>query len=288
MNLLPIDDCSTYIDLDKAQEFILQGAKYYKSEGGVWVRKEAGNSTGQAMPEREAFKAFMSAHKFEEAEECFPGLFEDGSKIAIVIDQDKRSSGARRRSLLRFALGGIAALLLAAYIAAVIAGKISASHQISAINLIVIVVVLIVIGILVRPEFLNNIQEFGIGGLSVKMRQQLREIQDTQKDQGKNLEELHFILETLVTTSEVKHLRKLAAHRTSNYKRSPTLVAEMRRLRDAGLIISRPEHKIGAVPATFDLAEWVELTSRGREYLKRLEEFEPPSGASTPPDPTTH
>ncbi len=41
MNLLPIGDGSTYIDLSKAKEFDLGEVKYYKSERGVWVCKKS-------------------------------------------------------------------------------------------------------------------------------------------------------------------------------------------------------------------------------------------------------
>jgi hypothetical protein len=245
------------------------------------------------VPEREAFKAFMGAHRFTKAKKHFPVLFESGFRVAATIDEDMESSdpiplptrwgNAKTRTLLRFAVGGLATLLLAAYAVAVITGKISASHQLGTVDLIVIVVGLIAIGILIRPEVLNSIQEFGIGGLSVKMRHQLQEIQDTQKDHSKNLNDMRFILEALVTTSEISHLKKLAHGSASNYKRNPSLLVELRRLRDVGLIRTINEQRLGQLPDRFNLAEWVELTKRGADYLGRMEQFEPPSGVLTRP-----
>jgi hypothetical protein len=294
MNLLPVGDGSTYIDLSEAQRFDIRGVKYFRSEHGVWVRKDASNLTGQVMPEREVFKAFMGAHRFTEAKEHFPGLFENGYRVAVAIDEDAESSdpiplptrwgNAKTRTLLRFAVGGLATLLLAAYAAAVITGKISESRQLSTVDLIIIVVGVIAIGILIKPEILNSIQEFGIGGLSVKMRHQLQEIQDTQKDHSKNLNDMRFILEALATTSEISHLKKLAYGATSEYKRNPSLIAELRRLRDVGLIKPINKQRIGHLPDRFNLAECVELTKRGADYLHRMEEVEPPSDVSTSPN----
>lgn len=269
MNLLPIGDGSTYIDLSRAKEFDLQGVKYYKSERGVWARKEADILRGQAVPEREAFKAFMSAGRFAEAKEHFQKLFKNGSKVTAVIEKDKRSD-AKMRALWRFAFGALAGLSLIAYIAAIIAGKIPLSHQISIADLIAIAIVVIAIGILIQPEALSNIQEFGIGGVSVKMKTQLQNLKNTQENQKKELEDLRFTLDMLVTNSERKHLENLLAGSTSNYNRNEWLQAELRRLRTIGLIKSK--RFIFEMPDEFDLSEWVELTDRGYDYLRRWNE----------------
>lgn len=293
MNLLPVGDGRTYIDVDKATTKVrLSRVRYYKSEDGVWVRKESRHLTGQVISEQEAFKAFMNANRFAEAEKYFPKLFEDGAKVTVVIEQPVMPRNPGKWRILRFAAGGIAFLLVAVYIGFVVAGKISASRQISVTNLVVIVVGLTVIAILIRPQVLSNIQEFGVAGLSVKMRKQLNEIQDTQKDQGKNLEEIHFILESLVTKSEMSHLRKLANHSTANYKLNPTLMAELRRLRDVGLIEARKDqsgdkYRIGRLPPTFDLGFYVEITERGDDYIKRIKDSEAPESTSARRDSTS-
>lgn len=290
MNLLPVGDGRTYIDLDKVlAEIHVPGAEYYKSEDGIWVRKESRRPTGQAISGQEAFKAFMNASRFAEAKKYFPELFEDGAKVEVEIEQPAVPSSPKKWRILRFTAGAIAFLLVAVYIGFVIAGKISTSRQISVTNLVVIVVGLVIVAILVRPQVLSNIQEFGVGGLSVKMRQQLTEIQNTQMDQGKNLEEIHFILESLVTSSEMSHLRKLANHSTANYKRKPELVAELRRLRAVGLIEPKKDqsgnkYRIGSLPPRFDLGFYLEITERGNDYMKRIKDMEAPSGTSAQPD----
>lgn len=289
MNLLPVGDGRTYIDLDKVlAEVHVPGAEYYKSEDGIWVRKESRRPTGQAVSEEEAFKAFMNAGRFAEAGRNFPKLFEDGAKVEVEIEQPAVPSPKKWR-ILRFTAGAIAFLLVAVYIGFVIAGKISTSRQISVTNLVVIVVGLVIVAILIWPQALSNVQEFGVGGLSVKMRQQLKEIQNTQMDQGRNLEEIHFILESLVTTSEMSHLRKLANRTAANYKLNPALVLELRRLRDVGLIEPKKDksghkYRIGHLPPTFDLSFYVDITERGNDYIKRIKDMEAPSGTSAQPD----
>jgi hypothetical protein len=290
MNLLPVGDGHTYIDRDKVlAEVHVPGAEYYKSEDGIWVRKESRRPTGQTVSEQEAFKAFMTAGRFAEAGRNFPKLFAEGAKVAVVIEQPVLPPARKKWSIFRFAAGAIVFILVAAYIGLIVTGTISASRQISVANLVVIVVGLIIVAIMIWPQALSNVQEFGVGGLSVKMREQLQEIQDTQKDHTKNLEEIHFILESLVTTSEMSHLRKLANRTAANYKRSPALLMELRRLRDVGLIEPKKDqsgnrHRIGHLPPTFDLGFYIDITERGNDYIKRIKDMEAPASTSAEPD----
>lgn len=290
MDLLPVGDGRMYIDLDKVvAKARLQGAKYYLSEDRVWVRKESRRPTGQVVSEQEAFMAFMNAGRFEEAEKYLPKLFADGAKVTVVIEQPVTPPVSRKGQTLRFAAGAIAFILIAAYVGLVVSGTISASRQISVANLVVIVVGLIIAAILIWPQMLSNVQEFGVGGLNVKMRAQLREIQNTQKDQTKNLEEIHFILESLVTTPEMKHLSKLANRTPANYKRSDTLIMELRRLRAAGLIEPKKDQsgnksRIGKLPPAFELGLYIDITERGKDYIKRVNEMEGPASTSARPN----
>jgi hypothetical protein len=82
-------------------------------------------------------------------------------------------------------------------------------------------------------------------------------------------DEIRFVLESLVTATELAHLKNLGKGSTSKYRRNDSLQAELRRLRSIGLIKSK--RYIADMPAEFDLAEWVELTDRGADYLRRIE-----------------
>ncbi len=267
MDLLLIGDGSKYIDLSKAQVFDVREVKYYRSEHGVWVRKEGKNRLGEVVTEREAFKGFLNAGMFTEAGECFRELFESGSRVEAPIEQDASSPKTKERPALRITAGGLVGLLLAAYVTAVIAGAISANHQISVADLGVIVIGLAAIVILARPQLVRNIQIFELGTLKV----QLRDLQGKQVDQKKELDELRFTLTLLVTDNERKHLENLDAGSTYPYYKNDGLQAELRRLRSIGLITSK--HFISEMPDEFDLHKWgVELTPYGTEYLRRWKE----------------
>jgi hypothetical protein len=289
MNLLPVGDGRTYIDLDRAVKVDVPGAEYYLSEEEIWVRKESRRPAGQVVSKQEVFMAFMNAGRFDAAKTHLPELFADGAKVGAEIEQPVPPPAPKKGQMFRFAAGAIAFIAVAVYIGLIVSGTISASRQISVANLVVIVAGLIIVAILIWPQVLSNVQEFGVAGLSVKMRDQLQEIQDTQKDHTKNLEEIHFILESLVTTPERKHLEKLVNRTAYNYKRSDALIMELRRLRDAGLIEPRKnqsgsKRRIGHLPATFDLGSYFDITERGRDYIKRVNDLEGPASTSTRPN----
>jgi membrane protein YdbS with pleckstrin-like domain len=271
MNLLPINDGSTYIDLSTADCFNVHGVTYCRSQYGVWARSEKEGSPGQIITERTAFKAFINANMPTEAKRFFPKLFEEGVKVEAVIEPDPKPDDATSTHLWRFVVAGLVVLLVAAYVAATIMGKIPTNRQIGLGALAVIVIGAVLILALFQPRWMHDVQRFQFGSFRLDMQQRLQEIQSTQKDQGKNLDEIHFILVSLVTSSEMNHLKDLARGSTANYKRAPTLLAELRRLRDVGLIEPiRKNYKFARLPANFDLADYVRLTKRGNEYLGRV------------------
>jgi hypothetical protein len=292
MNLLPVGDGRMYIDLDKTVKVDVPGAEYYLSAGGIWVRKDSRGPAGRVVSEQEAFMAFMNASKFAEAKKYLPKLFADGAKVGGVIEQPVLPPAPKKGQMFRFAAGAIAFILVALYIGLIVSGTISASRQISVANLVVIVAGLLIVAILIWPQVLGNIQEFGVAGLSVKMRDKLQEIQDTQKDQTKNLEEIHFILESLVTTPEMKHLTKLANRTAVGYRRNDALIIELRRLHAAGLIEPKKDQsgnkyrigKLPQMPHTFDLGSYLDITERGRDYIKRVNDMGGPTSTSAGPN----
>jgi len=285
MNLLPVGDGSRYIDLSTAQCFDVRGITYCKSQYGVWVRREREGRSGQVITERDAFKAFINAKMQADAESNFPDLFKEGFNVEAATEPGLKSADTTPRHLWRFVFGGFIVLVVAVYIIATIIGKIPASRQISLGGLAVIVIGVIFIITLFHPQWIRDVQRFQLGSFSLDMRQRLQEIQETQKDQSKNLDEIHFILVALVTASEMKHLKDLDRGSTANYERTPSLLAELRRLRDVGLIEpTRQKYKFARLPAKFDLADYVRLTGRGNEYLGRVGAVVTPPGESAPQD----
>lgn len=279
MNLLLVGDGSTYIDLTKAQEFRMRGVTYYKSQGGAWVRKERKSSSGQAITDREAFRAFMNAHMFAEAKTNFPELFEEGFKVEAVNAPSANPMQVKTWPALRFAAAGFVALLLVAYVVAIVMGKISANRHINLADFAIIVIGFVIISVLFRPQLARYVQRFEFGTFRFELRDQLREIQDTQRGHGQEINEIRFVLEALVTSKELEHLKHLAHGPTANYQRHESLQAELRRLRSIGLINSK--RYIAQMPERFDLSEWVELTDRGADYLRRVEKAHSTDAASS-------
>lgn len=70
-----------------------------------------------------------------------------------------------------------------------------------------------------------------------------------------------------LTGNERKHLENLRVGSTSNYSRNEFLQTDLRRLREMGLIKSK--RNISEMPNEFDLSDWVELTDRGYDYIRR-------------------
>ena len=272
MNLLTIGDGSTYIDRDKAEQFDVGGITYYNYGQGVWVRQEGEHPPlGRLVPEREAFRQFMNAGKFSEAERNFNKLYLDG-EVKGIVESDSSSTGETvHRHLIRFTIGGLVGLSIIVYVVLVTTGIISANHQISIADLGIIVIGAAVIGTLIRPQWVLYVQRLQLGGVTFELRDQLQGLEKAQKDQNKELEELRFALELIVTPAERKHLEHLRKGSPSLYERNDSVQAELRRLRAIGLISSK--RYIFEMPDKFNLAEWVELTDRGNEYLNHWKEL---------------
>lgn len=293
MKLLPVGDGRMYIDLSKVTARVhAKGARYYKSENEIWVRKEARRPAGEVISEQEAFIAFMNAGRFREAGENFPKLFADGAKVRAEIERSATPSPPKKWHIFRFAAVAALLILVGVYIGLIVTGTISASRQISIANLVVILVVLIMAAILIWPQVLSSVQEFGVGGLNIKLAGQVQEIKvsqqglkETQESHSKDLGEIRLILKSLVTESERKHLKKLAGGTAVNYKKSNALERELRHLRDIGFIEPKEDpqedrRRIGHLPQTFDLGFYFVITKQGIEYIKRMETLEAPAGSS--------
>jgi Domain of unknown function (DUF4062)/TIR domain len=100
---------------------------------------------------------------------------------------------------------------------------------------------------------------------------------DPQETQSKELDE-RFLLRLIVPEPERVHLENLHAGSNLDYQRNPSLQAYLRHLRDLGFI--RSKRYIAEMPEHFNLSEWVELTDKGNEYLRRTAEAELPTQIS--------
>jgi hypothetical protein len=87
-------------------------------------------------------------------------------------------------------------------------------------------------------------------------------------------DDLGLVLPVLIPEAERKHLLNLAHARTQGYRGSGSVRAELRHLRDIGLIRKLSDRHIGDLKSgsTHDLARIVELTDLGRHWVAKLDE----------------
>jgi hypothetical protein len=83
------------------------------------------------------------------------------------------------------------------------------------------------------------------------------------------VEELSKAHATDLSNAEWIHLRTLRDHPATIYTRSGTLQKELRHLRDLEFIKNRTP--IADLPATFQLNQFLDLTDKGKDYLRALQ-----------------
>jgi hypothetical protein len=167
----------------------------------------------------------------------------------------------------RGALGLALLVLLVAYLVTIIIVGIPPERRVSVADLAVVVVGAVAIILLFWPKLVEHLEWVEVA--TVKF--QLRDLRDKQQTQKKELDDLRFVLSLTVTDGERAHLQNLEAGKAANYRGSTMLQTELRRLRALGLIKSR--RPVGDIPrGPFDLADYAELTPRGKEYLKWMQQ----------------
>ena len=179
----------------------------------------------------------------------------------------KLSGGAY---VVRCLVAGVVVLAVSTYIVAVVLGRIPAQQKLGVADIGVVILAAGVASILVRPELLGRITHLKLGELELDWLQKLEEDQRKQRDE---LDDVRFVLTLLLQQNELEHLKNLEKGNTQ-YQGNEALTAELRKLRTLGLIRNRKGHVMGETSnqRKFDLKDIVELTERGRRYLERLGE----------------
>ena len=156
---------------------------------------------------------------------------------------------------------------------AVVAGLIPAERRIDAAALAVIALAVICIFLLMNPGIFERLKVFEVSGFKLEM---LERVKERQAEQENKLEDISLILPLLLPKAERKHLLNLANAKTTEYKGSAALRAELRRLRTASLIKSYPDLHLGQIEdgSKVDLAKYVGLTPLGERWVRRIREIE--------------
>jgi hypothetical protein len=161
-------------------------------------------------------------------------------------------------------------IAILAYAAGIVSGKIPSGRKLSGADAAILVVGILIASVLLQPRLLDRLTRFELGTLKFD----LSKVQEKQKNQQEELNDVRFALTLLVQENEREHLRKLKNGDTQNYVGSHNLRTELRRLRTLGLISTVGDHKIAELKDGLkaDLRNIVRLEKNGADYLKRLGE----------------
>lgn len=185
----------------------------------------------------------------------------------------------REHALLRMLLAAAAVAAVLAYTFGVISGHIAEEEKVDAVHFALLGATLLFAIVLVRPQMLDRLRLFEIGGVRLEMLERVRE---TQQKQESELEDIKLILPLLLPETERKHLLNLANGTTSGYKASSAMRNELRRLRSVGLVRMQPERFVSSMKEglVLDLAEYVSLTDLGDRWVRRIKQIEQADDAS--------
>jgi hypothetical protein len=188
-----------------------------------------------------------------------------------VQTQTKPEKVVGGRHVIRWMVAVVVVLAMCSYIVGVILGRIQKDQRLGVADIGVVVLAVGVASILVRPELLGRISHLKLGELELDW---LQKLEDDQKKQRDELDDVRFILTLLLQQNELEHLKNLEEGHTQ-YQGNEALCGELRKLRTLGLIRNQKGHVMGetAINRKFDLKDIVELTERGRQYLERLGDY---------------
>lgn len=175
---------------------------------------------------------------------------------------------------LRIVTSAIIAVLAAGYTATVLSGAIAPVRQLSAADLVLLVLVGGLIVVILRPETIKEINSFSAAGVRFELnhvQQRQQELQDWQQELQNFLKE---IFPMLLPTNVLEHLQNLEkaeqGRRISVYYGNDPTRQELRQLRYMGLIRVIPPHQfISQIPdGNFPLPDYIELTDEGRHWIQ--------------------
>lgn len=173
---------------------------------------------------------------------------------------------------LRVALAILVVLLVAAYTGATLSAEIGPENRIDAINLALIVLGVVGVALLIRPDIVNRLRLFELSGLRLEFEQ----VKEAQVKQGSRLDDISLVLPLLLPEPERRHLMNLATNKAARYAGNDAVRSELRRLRSIGLIRMRGGRHVGEIAdgLLFDLNDHVELTELGERWVRRIREIE--------------
>jgi hypothetical protein len=177
-------------------------------------------------------------------------------------------------SKLRIMTAAIIAVLAVGYTAVVFSGVLASARQLSAADLVLLVLVGGLIVVILRPETIKEISSLSAAGVRIELnhvQQRQQELQDWQQQLQNFLKE---IFPMLLPANVLEHLQNLEkaenGHHISDYYGNDPTRQELRQLRYMGLIrVIPPRQFISQIPdGNFALPEYIELTPEGRHWIQ--------------------
>lgn len=181
------------------------------------------------------------------------------------------NAGSRRIAGWRVALAAVLFALVSAYTYGVIVGAIPEKQRIDATHLVVIVVVVSSCALLLLPDIFGRIKTFELQGFKLE----LERVRERQRKQELELEDVRLLIPLLLPDPERNHLMNLARG-TSDVVGSDRRRTELRKLTSLGLMRRKTGRHIADLKdgETLDLAEILEITPLGEQWVRRLQELE--------------
>ncbi len=187
-----------------------------------------------------------------------------------ILEETEQRYADRYRWIIAFFIGALSL----AYVIGLVSGNIPKDRQIDATVITLIVLSAISIVFLLRPDSFSRLKLLEMAGFKLELLEKVREKQEMQQVR---LDDIRWILPLLLPETERNHLFNLERGQTKEYIGRGALRAELRRLRSIGLIeMVHPARHIGQLQGggKFNLADYVRLTKRGRQWVTQIQEIE--------------
>ncbi|MFG3228229.1 hypothetical protein ACGF07_26080 [Kitasatospora sp. NPDC048194] len=181
-------------------------------------------------------------------------------------------------------LAGAVLILLIVYFVALAAGLIGQQNHLSALDLIVIIVAVVIATGLANSYIFTKFSatrhglEFGLENVEKAQREiglKQNKLASGQEGIKEDLEMLELIMMALVKQYEEMHLRNLAKDGPYRVQHRDSMMKELTQLYDLGYLTPKKAGGLDAITADhagsgdhFDLKEYLEVTPRGMKFLE--------------------
>ena len=182
-----------------------------------------------------------------------------------------------KRTIYRSIIVCIVIGLVTVYVVQILRAKVVGDRRLQTNDIVLVALGFFVCALVLRPGILGRVSRVELLGMKVEV-EALKAKQERQEDE---LAGIQLVMPLLLPERERGHLRNLESGNCMEYEGGNTVRTELRHLRSMDLIWRKGNHNIAELRdgLTFDLAEYVELTHAGREWLKRLSTMDNTSAA---------